>query len=720
MLVPLLARKTTTEETFIKADEQEGISNGPIKVSLSVAKKPKGNLGMTLGTSSTSSGIDNTLEMVETINRIFKDEDCELITTQEGLLNFLRQQEVFGLDTETTGLLWYKDKLVGYSLGTATRSCYIPLTHKKGTNYQDDIDIMVEILLERYYYGFNAKFDWHFLEEFHPKLRGLRCVGEGSLALRCYDITLPHSLKEIYKEEVDPEYEDYSFSKLFKGRTFDEFDPQDVYKYAAVDARKHFVVTERFENKLKEERPEGYSRYRSIELRNMWTTYNSESYGMCVSREQIDLNYDTQDKIAKAALEEAIRISGKADFNPGSPKQVKEIFKDVGIILKKTDEEALIKIDHPLAAAILEYRGAIKLQGTYTKNLYDFCREDKDGNCILHTNFNCMGAETSRMSSDRPNCQNLPRLNDYRAMFVARPGHTLISVDYSQQEVRILAFLAKDQIMLDAFRSGKDFYAIMASIVFNMNYEDCTKKGVNKAKRNQMKSVVLGLNYDMSIYSLAEDLGVSVSEAQSVVDRFYAVCEKVKGFQQWTKEFAKSNGYVETVFKHRRYFRGLGYKARGLNRFIIFGPGLKALGITEEEVLDRLNEVKRSRTDLRALISEMANPGNGDKNLAIYISDREGIAWQEERQCTNTIVQGTGAEMTKLASIVADNDEELRSYGGRIVNFVHDEIIIEAPDATAKEAGERLAAIMNDVSEDMLDGLSGGCECQFMKVWVKD
>jgi DNA polymerase I-like protein with 3'-5' exonuclease and polymerase domains len=118
----------------------------------------------------------------------------------------------------------------------------------------------------------------------------------------------------------------------------------------------------------------------------------------------------------------------------------------------------------------------------------------------------------------------------------------------------------------------------------------------------------------------------------------------------------------------------------------------------------------------------MAAPADkaSTKNQAIYISDRESVAWMEERQTTNTIIQGSGAEMTKLAAIVADNDSEPKEYGAHIVNYVHDEIIIEVPDATAKQAGRRLCTIMNDVSEDMLDGLSGGCDSQFMKAWIKD
>lgn len=718
MLIPLLPgeNEKSSDSTI---QEKTG---GPILVSLSASMKPKDRVVKEKKAKKSAVGeAERILELVETINRIFKDEDCELITTQEQLLNFLRQQEVFGLDTETTGLLWYKDKIVGYSLGTATKSCYIPLTHKVGQNYQDDIDTMVEILNERSYYGFNAKFDWHFLESFHPGLRTLECKGEGSLALRCWDIKLPHSLKEVYREAIDPSYEDYSFSKLFGGMPFDEFNPIDVYKYAAVDARKHYVVTTHFENRMHTERPEAFRRYQRIELRNMWATYNTENYGICISREQIEENWETQQKIAEESLERVKQILGREDFNPGSPQQVKRAFEALGFRLTTTSEPALVKIDHPLAKAILDYRGAIKLQGTYTRNLYEFCREE-EGNLILHTNYNCMGADTGRMSSDRPNLQNLPRLNDYRAMFIARPGHTLVSVDYSQQEVRILAALARDETMINAFNSGKDFYAIMASIVFKLPYEQCTKKGANGKKRNQMKSVVLGLNYDMSTYSLAEELGVSVQEANKMVDDFYSVCSKVKAYQRWTKDFARANGYVETIFKHRRYFEGLGYKARNLNRFKIYGPGLKTLNITEEEILERLNSLKNNKYGLKNFMEEMAAPADkaSTKNQAIYISDRESVAWMEERQTTNTIIQGSGAEMTKLAAIVADNDSELKEYGAHIVNYVHDEIIIEVPDATAKQAGRRLCDIMNDVSEDMLDGLSGGCDSQFMKAWIKD
>ena len=728
MLIPLLSQENKELLESISTQQTTTVqeTSGPIKVPLSTAKKPKDRVASKpkkdKEAAKAALEASKLLELIETINRIFKDEDCELITTQEQLLNFLRQQEVFGLDTETTGLLWYRDKIAGYSLGTATRSCYIPLQHKVGQNYQDDIDTMVEILNERSYYGFNAKFDWHFLEQFHPGIRTLECRGEGSLALRSYDITQPRTLKEAYKNVIDPTYEEYDFKKLFGNKKFDEFDPVDVYKYAAVDARKHYVITEYFESKLAEERPEAYRRYKGIELRNLWAVYNTESYGFCVSREQIEKNYETQEVLKQEALGRVIAISGNPDFNPASPKQVGKAYSDLGFKLPNTREETISKIDHPLTTAILDYRGALKLQSTYTRNLYEFCVEDEDGNLILHANYNCMGAETGRMSSTDPNMQNLPRLDDYRAMFIARPNHTLVSVDYSQQEVRILASLAQDETMIEAFRSGKDFYAIMASIVFNLPYEQCTKKGIHGEKRNQMKSVVLGLNYDMSTYSLAEDLGVSVQEAQQMVDDFYKVCSKVQNFQKWTKDFAKSHGYVETIFKHRRYFEGLGYQARGLDRFKIYGPGLGNLGVTEEDVRNKLHSIKHDRYALRNFISEMSEPAKkkATAHKAIYVSDRENIGWMEERQCTNTIIQGSGAEMTKLAAIVANEDPELNELGAKIVNYIHDEIIIEVPDETVKQAGQRLCDIMNDISMDMLDGLSGGCESQFMKVWVKD
>lgn len=708
MLIPLLDK------------EQLDLTGNPISADLT-QRKPKRGAKQQSG-STKKNVMANTLpELRATIERIFAHEDAILITTQAELIEFLRQQDVFGLDTETTGLKFYKDKIAGFSVGTATRSAYIPLQHVKGQNYQDDIVALCEILHEKSYYGFNWVFDQHFLEHFNPLLANLPLAGEGSSALRCYDIALPHALKDVYKAVIDPTYEEYSFKKLFKGVPFTEFDPKDVYKYAAVDARKHYVITEYFENRLREEIPDVYYRYRSIELRLLSHVCSAEEYGICLSNAQVDKLYNELENQKIPLLEKIKDIAEDPEFNPSSPKQVIEAFSKIGHSLSSTGEATLSKIAHPLAEAILAYRGIIKLQGTYTTNLYEFT-DVRDGNTIVHSSFNTIGADTGRMSSKNPNLQNIPRDPAYRAMFVARPGHKMISVDYSQQEVRILAVLARDQTMIEAFKSGKDFYALMASIVFNLPYDNCVKGGPHSDKRNQMKAVVLGLNYSMGVKTLAMDLGLSEAETQTIIDKFNLACPKVAGFQKHCLDFAKTHGFNETLFKHRRYYKGLGYAARGLNRFEIFGPGLKNGDVTEEEVVQTLNSFGNNRYRIKEFIADLQKPANkkDTKHLAIYVNDRESAAFAEERQCTNSVIQGTGAEMTKLAIIVTGDDPELAALNARMINFVHDEIIIEAPIETAERAGWRLAEIMNDVSADMLDGLSGGCEPQFMDVWTKD
>ena len=725
MLIPLINKEETktvfnpTNETRTSSEHESTKPILPVTANLQQTK-PARKASTTKTAKAGKPVVDVIAELRSTIDRIFANEDCELITTQEQLINFLRTQEVFGLDTETTGLRFYADKIVGFSLGTATRSAYIPLQHTKGQNYQDDIDTMCEILLEREYYGFNAQFDWHFLEHFRPQLRNLKLKGEGSIALRCYNISLPHELKPIYKLVIDPTYEDYSFSKLFGKVNFIDCDPKDVYKYAAVDARKHYVITEYFENKLKTEMPEVFYRYQRIELRVLKPIYETEEYGFRLDEPYVQGLYDELEAQKAPLLEKIKELAENPDFNPSSPKQVKETFANFGITLSSTDEDALVKIKHPLAQAILDYRGIIKLQGTYTTNLFEYS-DIRDGCRILHTSFNSMGAETGRMSSRNPNMQNMPRDNKLRSMLIARPGRKLVSVDFSQQEVRILAALADDQTMIDAFMSGKDFYALMASIVFNLPYEQCGKHGVNGAKRNQMKSVVLGLNYSMGIKSLAEDLGTTEEEAKTIVDSFYKACPKVHAFQDACLQFAKTHGYNETMFKHRRYYKGLGYAAQGLPRFEIFGPGLQNGNVTEEEVMQKLYDFKNNRTALKDFIKELEAPAKRKetKHLAIYVRDREMTAFSEERQATNSVIQGTGAEMTKLAAIVVQDDQELKALDAHIVNFIHDEIMIEAPEENAQRAGDRLAEIMNDVCADMLNGLPGGAEPDIMYRWEK-
>lgn len=657
----------------------------------------------------TSKNVESDQELSLRIFDLFSRYKHRMITTEEELLQFLSKDKRMGLDTETSGLSFYKDTIAGFSLGTQEESAYIPLFHIQGTNYTGDRSRLYNILKDVDIDGFNWKFDKHFLTKIDNRFASLNAKSDGYLLARILNNTLDAGLKPLYKMYVDPSVEDYSFSSLFS-RPFNTYDPALVYPYAAVDAQKHTVLARVLEEKLKG-LPDLYRLYKNLELPLTEVVGRMERNGIQLDKDRIFSLSQELESEAENILNE-IKGYGGEDFNPGSTKQVKEVFHDLGIAdLSSTKEEVMLSLagTHPLPDLILKYRGVKKLSSTYTTGLLEFAED----NGIAHPVFNQLGTDTGRFSSTRFNAQNIPKDNRFRNLFIPRPGNMLISVDYSQQEVRLLAALAEDQVMIDAFKSGRDFYAVMASIAFNLPYDSCTKHGKHSEYRQHMKSIVLGLNYDMGMNSLAKSLGKSVQEAQDIYGRFQKTCPGVDVFKKKCRDFAYSHGYAETVLKRRRYFEGVGYKALGLSRFECSDP----------EVLAVLKKIANDRWSVRRLLDDIKKENiekAKKKEPPIYVKDREQIAFSEDRQCTNSVIQGSAADMTKLAMVAFDKDRIANELGAFIVLQVHDEIIIECPAQNAEAAGNRLAFIMNGVGSELMNGLPAGGVPQIMDRWFKD
>lgn len=646
--------------------------------------------------------VETDQELSLRIFELFSRYEHKLITTERELIDFLSISNEFGLDTETSGLSFYNDTIAGFSVGTEHISAYIPLNHAVGQNYTGSRSNLFNILSRVKLYGFNWKFDKHFMTKVDSRFGDLLPEGDGYLMARLLDNRLDAGLKPLYKRFIDPTVEDYSFSSLFK-RSFTTYDPVLVYPYAAVDAQKHIILAKYLDNELRKT-PQVYRLYRNLELPITEVIGRMERHGIQLDVDRIQsLNAElTEEAVAYLAQ---IKEITNPDFNPGSPKQVGDMMVELGLLERdskgkvSTGVEVLETIAplHPLPKLILDYRGVQKLGSTYTLGLLDYA--DEDG--VAHPVFNQVGTDSGRMSSTRFNAQNIPKDNRFRNLFIPKQGNRLISVDYSQQEVRILASLAGDEAMMEAFRSGKDFYAVMASLAFNLPYDSCTKKGEHAEYRGHMKSVVLGLNYDMGMKSLAQNLGKSIQEATEIYQRFQQTCPKVDDFKKKCRELAFSRGYAETILKRRRYFEGIGYKALGLPRF----------ESSDENVLTMLNKISHDRFAVKRLIEDAKKEG-------IYVKDREALAFMEERQCTNSVIQGSAADETKLAMVAFDKDKRARELDAHIVLQIHDEIIIECPAENAQEAGDLLAGIMNGVSQELL-GIDGGAVPDVMSRWEK-
>ena len=326
------------------------------------------------------------------------------------------------------------------------------------------------------------------------------------------------------------------------------------------------------------------------------------------------------------ALErEAYDLAGQP-FNLGSPKQIGEIlFNRLGLPVKKktasgapsTDEEVLQELaaDYPLPAKLLEHRSLSKLKGTYTDKL-PLMVNPATGR--VHTNYAQAVAVTGRLSSNDPNLQNIPirtaEGRRVREAFIAPPGHQIVSADYSQIELRIMAHISGDPGLTRAFAEGLDVHRATASEVFGIPPE-----GVTSEQRRYAKTINFGLIYGMGAFGLAQSLGIDQKAARNYIDRYFERFAGVRRYMDETKRSAADLGYVETVFGRRLW----------------------------------LPEIKG---------------GNGPR--------RSGA----ERQAINAPMQGTAADLIKLAMIAVQAELDAKALGTRMVMQVHDELVFEVPE----------------------------------------
>jgi DNA polymerase-1 len=340
----------------------------------------------------------------------------------------------------------------------------------------------------------------------------------------------------------------------------------------------------------------------------------------------------------------AHEIAGQP-FNLGSPKQLGEILFDKQGIkpIKKTpggapstDEETLEKLalDYPLPKAVLEYRSLSKLKSTYTDKLPRMVNP-KTGR--VHTNYAQAVAVTGRLSSTDPNLQNIPvrtaEGRRIREAFIAPPGSVIVSADYSQIELRIMAHLSGDKGLLDAFAKGEDVHRATAGEVFGVPREE-----VSAEQRRYAKVINFGLIYGMSAFGLAANLGIERAAAASYIERYFARYPGVKAYMDRTRNEAQERGYVETVFGRRLWL-----------------------------------------PDIRS--------GNQGR--------RQGA----ERAAINAPMQGTAADLIKLAMISVQDWLTQERLQTKLVMQVHDELVLEVPDAELVQVKANVPSLMTNIAK---------------------
>ena len=332
-------------------------------------------------------------------------------------------------------------------------------------------------------------------------------------------------------------------------------------------------------------------------------------------------------------------------FNLGSPKQLGEIlFERLGLpVVKKTpagkpstDESVLEKLalDYPLPKVLLQWRGLAKLKSTYTDKLPEMA-DPQTGR--VHTTYSQAVAITGRLASSDPNLQNIPVRTPegrrIREAFIAPLGHQMMSADYSQIELRIMAHISQDAGLLKAFADGEDVHRATASEVFGVPIAE-----VNSEQRRYAKVINFGLIYGMSAFGLAANLGIERGAAQAYIDRYFARYPGVAAYMERTRAQAREQGYVETVFGRRLW------------------------------------------------LPEIGSPNMGRRQMA-------------ERAAINAPMQGTAADLIKLAMIDVHAWLQRENLGARLVMQVHDELVLEVPDAEVERLKTDLPARMAGVAQ---------------------
>ncbi len=578
------------------------------------------------------------------------------VRTLEGekdLLEFLPALEaapLAGFDTETDSLEPMRARMVGLSFAAGDVAAYLPLAHEyPGAPEQIGVARALEILkpwLEnpaRLKVGQNAKYDMHVLANHGVTLAGI--AHDTMLESYVFEVHERHDLETLALRHLGWQTISYDavtgkgaaripFSAVEIGRAT-EYSAEDadctlsvhdaLYPQVAADAKLRRV-------------------YEEIELPVMPVLWRMERNGVLLDTAKLERQSHELGKELLEIEQKAYEAAGQP-FNLNSPKQIQEIlFERQGLPVKKktpsgqpsTDEDVLSELahDYPLPKLLLEFRGLAKLKSTYTDKLPKMVNPDTGR---VHTTYSQTGAVTGRLASNDPNLQNIPirtpQGRRIREAFIAPEGWTILSADYSQIELRIMAHISREPALARAFERGDDVHRATAAEVFGLPLDKVTAD-----ERRAAKSINFGLIYGMSAFGLAQNLGIERATAQAYIDSYFHRYPHVREYMERTREQAKTEGYVETVFGRRL----------------------------------RLPE---------------ARSGNPQRRAAA------------ERAAINAPMQGTAADLVKMAMVQVQRWLEQSRLRTRLVMQVHDELVLESPEDEAAEVRAKVRELMENVAK---------------------
>ncbi len=553
----------------------------------------------------------------------------------DGWLQRLQAAGEFAFDTETTSLDYMEARIVGVSFAIQTgEAAYLPLAHDYlGAPPQLDRDASLALLkplledagLRKI--GQNLKYDRSVLLNHGIELRGI--THDTMLESYVLDSTASRhdfdTLCEKHLSHITIHFEDIA-GKGKNQLTFNQVGIEQAAPYAAEDADYTLRLHQYFWPQL--QALDGQRQlYQEVEMPLVAILSDIERNGVKVDAAMLAQQSRELDKRMQTVMEQSYQVAGQM-FNLASPKQIQEIFFDkLGLpVLRKTPKgqpstaedvlEELAEMGHELPSLILEHRGLSKLKSTYTDKL-PLQINPQTGR--VHTSYHQAVASTGRLSSADPNLQNIPIRKEegrrIRQAFIADQGNKLLAADYSQIELRIMAHLSGDKGLLEAFAQGLDVHRATAAEVFGVPLAE-----VSQDQRRAAKAINFGLIYGMSAFGLAKQLGVERRDAQAYVDLYFARYPGVKAYMDNTREQARAQGYVETLFGRR-----------------LFLPDIQ--------------------------------------------SRNASVRQYAERTAINAPMQGTAADIIKKAMISVSAWLKESSMQTRMIMQVHDELVFEVPEA---------------------------------------
>lgn len=720
--------------------------------------------------------VSKTLGQYESEYVVIRDE-----TGLEGYIDSSIENGVVAIDTETSGLDPITDVIAGLCLYTpGMRAAYVPINHVHyvtGEKIENQLSAeFVAEQLERIVKQkvktifFNAKFDIRVIK--HQLGLDITPYWDAYIAARLLNENeLENGLKALHKKYCAPEDagEVFSYEDLFKTVAFPMIPIQTAYLYAARDPLITYelfqfqqpYLTEDSETCIEHELQGPAWVFWNIEMPLVPVVAKMESTGIAFDMafakkleveyerkleekkkafEDLCLDYATEIKRYRTASKDAAKL--ESPINIGSPTQIAILLYDVLKIPpvskdkpRGTGEEILLKIDHPLSKAILEYRGIAILLKTFITKMPTIVNK-KTGR--IHASFNQMGADTGRFSSSDPNMQNIPSHNkDIRKMFKATDGYYLLSADYSAQEPRLTAHMSQDKKMIEAYCQGRDMYVEVASIAFDLPYDECkefradgSKNPEGKERRNIAKAIVLGVCYGKGISSIAEDLGITKQKAQKIYDRIMTSFPGLRNFMDDSERMARTKGYVTTVWGRKRRLPNIQLPAYEFTRTTTTQTrdGFDPLFDGEVEVAPKY-ETRTDEVDEATCkkYTKLLNSAYGNREKidikerarkeGIVIKDNGGFIAEAVRQTVNSRIQGSAAEQTKLAMILIGNDEKLNEWGFRLILPVHDELIGECPKENIKPVAERFSRLMETAAKL---AVPSKCDVEITECWYGD